>query len=210
MSARMDDVLQGFIQGWLGNSRLNMLQWLGITTSRVVLAFVIFGVALFIAHRVRNTVRASFRRRKGDTGLELLLGRVSFVIVLVVGLLLVLPIFGLSATALFATLGVFGLAISLAIQDVLKNAVAGIYLLIERPFRPGETIKVRDFIGTVETVDLRTTTLRADGEVVYIPNAILFAEVLVNRGQLHRVADRPAEPSVPTQPTRSRHAPWDR
>ena len=72
-------------------------------------------------------------------------------------------------------------------QDVLKNVFAGIYLLIERPFRPGDTIKVRDFVGRVETVDLRTTTLRSDGEIVYVPNAILFSEVLVNRG-LTRVA----------------------
>jgi small conductance mechanosensitive channel len=67
-------------------------------------------------------------------------------------------------------------------QDVLKNVFAGVYLLIERPFRPGDTIKVRDFIGRVETVDLRTTTLRNDSELVYVPNAILFSEVLINRG----------------------------
>jgi small-conductance mechanosensitive channel len=115
-------------------------------------------------------------------------------LILLLGLLIVLPIIGLNATALFATVGVFGLAISLAVQDVLKNAVAGVYLLVERPFRPGETIKVREFIGTVETVDLRTTTLRSEGELVYIPNAILFSEILVNRGQIRRVGTESPQP----------------
>ena len=78
-------------------------------------------------------------------------------------------------------------------QDVLKNVFAGVYLLIERPFRPGETIKVRDFVGVVETVDLRTTSLRADGEIVFIPNAILLAEVLVNRGMSHIATDETPE-----------------
>jgi small conductance mechanosensitive channel len=189
----MNDVLQGFVEGLLGTSRLTMLQWLGATASRLTLALLIGAVALFIASRVRHAVRVFFKRRKGDTGLELLLGRSAFVLIMGIGLLMILPIFGLSATALVATLGVFGLAVSLAIQDLLKNAVAGIYLLIERPFRPGETIKVRDFVGTVESVDLRTTTLRSEGELVYVPNAILFAEVLVNRGPIRRVTDEDPE-----------------
>jgi small-conductance mechanosensitive channel len=79
--------------------------------------------------------------------------------------------------------GVLGLAASLALQDVLKNFVAGVYLLVERPFRIGESIKVKDFTGAVETIDVRTTVLRtAEGDAVMVPNAILFAEIILNRG----------------------------
>ena len=198
----MNDLLQGFVEGWLGTSHPNMSQWAGLTASRLTLALVIAGLTIFIASRVRNAVRHYFHRTKGDTGLELLLGRGAYVLILLVALLLILPVIGLNATALFATVGVFGLAISLAVQDVLKNAVAGVYLLIERPFRPGETIKVREFIGTVETVDLRTTTLRSEGELVYIPNAILFSEILVNRGQLRWVAPETPKP-LPEEPRAS-------
>jgi len=102
--------------------------------------------------------------------------------ILFVGFISVLGVFGVDATALFATLGVVGLAVSLALQDVLKNVFAGIYLLIERPFRLGETIQVRTFTGVVESVDLRTTTLRGNGDVIYVPNAIMLGEVLVNQG----------------------------
>lgn len=178
----MNDVMAGFLEGMLGSSRISMLQQLGLAASRIALALLIAVVAFVVAWRVRNAIDGLIQRRKGDLALAILLSRIGFFLIIFFGLVLILPVFGLNATALFATLGVLGLAVSLALQDVLKNVFAGIYLLVERPFRPGEIVKVRDFVGTVETVDLRTTTLRADGELVFVPNAILFAEVLINRG----------------------------
>jgi small conductance mechanosensitive channel len=178
----MSDLLTGFLEGLLGTNRLNALEQLGSFAAKVLLAMVVGVVAFVVAARVRDAIHRLFKRSKADYSLGQLLGRVGYFLVLFVGLLLVLQVLGVDATAIFATLGVVGLAISLALQDVLKSVFAGIYLLIERPFRPGETIKVRDFVGVVETIDLRTTTLRSDHEVVFIPNAILLAEVLVNRG----------------------------
>jgi small-conductance mechanosensitive channel len=178
----MTDVSKGFIEGLLGSSQLSALEQLGWFGAKITLALAIAAVALFVAARVRSTINYIFRRHNRDLGLAILLGRLGFFGILFVGLLLVLPVFGLNATVLFATFGVAGLAVSLAMQDVLRNAIAGIYLLLERPFRPGDVIKVRDFVGVVETVNLRTTTLRADGEIVYIPNSILIAEALINRG----------------------------
>src|ERR687885_86199 len=67
---------------------------------------------------------------------------------------------GVPWTTVIALTSVLGLAASLALQDVLKNFVAGVYLLVERPFRIGEWIKVRDYVGAVETIDVRTTVLR--------------------------------------------------
>ena len=189
----MSDVLSGYVEGLLGSSQLNLSWWAGVTMSHVTLAILVLGVSFFVGSRLRHVVRVYFARTKGDTGLELLIGRLSFLLAVLIGILIILPIFGISATALFGALGVFGLAVSLAIQDVLKNAIAGIYLLIERPFRPGETIRVRDYLGTVETVDLRTTTLRSEGEIVYVPNAILYAEILVNRGQQRQKAKEAGE-----------------
>jgi small conductance mechanosensitive channel len=178
----MGDLATGFVNEMMGTSQVNMLEQLGSIAAKVTLALAIVVVALIVATRIRNWIYYVFKNSKGDLGLAILLGRFGYVCVLVVGVLLVLPIFGLNPTAVFATVGVIGLGVSLAMQDVLKNVFAGVYLLVERPFRPGETIKVRDFVGTVETVNLRTTTLRAAGEVVFIPNAILFAEILINRG----------------------------
>jgi len=93
-----------------------------------------------------------------------------------------LSILGVQLTALVAVLGAAALAVSLALQDVLKNLIAGLYILVERPFTIGDQIEFKTFSGTVETIELRTTALRAPaGQRIVIPNAMLFAEVLVNR-----------------------------
>jgi small-conductance mechanosensitive channel len=137
---------------------------------------------LLIAIRARNGTLDFFHRVHRDVSLAILLSRVAYVLVLLLGLLLILPVFDLNITAFFAALGIIGLAISLAIQDVLKNVFAGVYILLERPFRPGDVLKVRDFHGTVETIDIRTTTLRSEGHRILVPNAILLSEILVNQG----------------------------
>jgi len=189
----MSDLLKGFLEGLLGTDRLSALEQLGKLSSTIILALIVAAAALLVAARLRDAVHTFFKRTRGDHSLAILLGRIAYFLVLFIGLILVLRVFGVNATALFATLGVVGLAISLAMQDVLKNVFAGIYLLVERPFRPGEKIQVRTYEGVVETIDLRTTTLRADGELIYVPNAILFAEVLVNRGLPRTAAEETPE-----------------
>jgi|GEM_PF-5324061 len=159
-----------------------ILRVLGNIASQIIVALAIAALTLFIATRVRNGILGFFQRLQRDLALAILLSRVAYVLVLLLGLLLILPVFGLDITAFFAAVGIIGLAISLAIQDVLKNVFAGVYILIERPFRPGEVIKIRDFLGTVETIDVRTTTLRSGDNRILVPNAILMAEILINEG----------------------------
>ena len=153
-------------------------------------ALVVIVVTLYLASWLRGLIRSSLKRTRADTGVVLLVGRLAFFGVLTLGAMWVLAIYGLPPTALLATLGVASLAVSLSLQDVLRNLVAGLYLLVEKPFRIGEQLTVRTFEGVVESVDVRTTTLRTgSGERVLIPNAILFAEVLINRGAPPDVSD---------------------
>src|SRR5207302_2205674 len=98
-----------------------------------------------------------------------------------VGILVVLGILGFNSTGLLTLAGAVGLAFSLAIQDILKNFFSGIYLLLERPFRVGDTIRVKDQQGVVENIGVRTTELRTSENVqVLVPNAVVFAEVVTN------------------------------
>lgn len=160
------------------------LDTLEASASRILLALVIAALTVLVAARTQNGILGFFHRVHRDVSLAILLSRFAYVLVLLLGLLLILPIFDLNITAFFAALGIIGLAISLAIQDVLKNVFAGVYILLERPFRPGDVVKVRDFHGTVETVDIRTTTLRSGGNRILVPNAILLSEILINQGEV--------------------------
>jgi small conductance mechanosensitive channel len=146
-------------------------------------AIVVAVATIALARRLRDLARRSLTRAGADLTVILLVGQLTYFAVICLGAIWVLAIFSVPPAGLVAAFGAAGLAFGLSLQDLLRNLIAGLYLLVEKPFRPGERLMVRTFEGTVSSVDLRTTTLLTpQGERVLVPNAILFAEVLVNRG----------------------------
>jgi small conductance mechanosensitive channel len=101
--------------------------------------------------------------------------------ILTITVVAVLSQFGVQTTSLIALLGAAGLAIGLALQGTLSNVASGVMLLILRPFRVYEKIKVGDVAGTVREIGLfRTEIVTEDGNFVSIPNATLFSGTIVN------------------------------
>lgn len=77
--------------------------------------------------------------------------------------------------------GVFSVIIGFAIKDVAANFVSGVFILIDQPFAPGDSIEVGSYSGTVKSISLRATTLvSVDGPLVYIPNSVLAAQPTTN------------------------------
>jgi small-conductance mechanosensitive channel len=102
--------------------------------------------------------------------------------VLGLGFLWVLGIFNIQPATVLTVIGAFGLALGLAMQDTVKNVVAGLYLLVEGTFRIGDRVDMRGQSGWVEGTYLRHTALRTEaGRRVVIPNNLLMNEVIVNR-----------------------------
>lgn len=155
---------------------------LGPLTARVVAALVVVVVAWRLATATRSWFERVSARTRADVNVRVLVGRALYLSVLIFGLVWSLDVFGVSPAMLITALGVLGLAASLALQDILKNFCAGIYLLFERPFRIGDDIGVRDFHGQVVDIGIRTTSLRTDEALlIMIPNAVVLAEVVINR-----------------------------
>src|SRR5438477_497180 len=135
----------------------------------------------FLMRLAHDWTGRAMRRSRIDPGTQILVKRGLIVVWLIVTLLVVLGILGVNPAGLVAVAGAVGLAFSLAIQDILKNFFSGIYLLLERPFRVGDTIRVKDQLGVVENIGVRTTLLRtADDVLVLVPNATVFGEVVTN------------------------------
>lgn len=149
-----------------------------VPTAQALLIAVLAWIALRLS---LNWTGSAMRRGRVDTGTQILVKRAMVIAIIIVGLLMVLGTLGISPAGLVAVAGAVGLAFSLAIQDILKNFFSGLYLLLERPFRVGDTIRVKDQQGIVENIGVRTTLLRTEDNIqVLVPNAVVFAEVVTN------------------------------
>ena len=183
------------------------------TTGRLIEAWIIrvlIGLVIaVVTWQAAKWARASFDRAAGrtraDVNARLIAGRLIYGTVWILGLIWLLSLIGVDQAGILATFGAFGLALGLAVQDILKSFFAGLYLLFERPFLLGDEIQVKEHVGRVEEVGFRATVIRAEDNVrIVVPNAIIFAEVVSNRSS--RVPS--SEPRVPssdpdTEPTRN-------
>jgi small conductance mechanosensitive channel len=132
--------------------------------------------------KVTFTVTRKVLARTSTAGhVDLLVARFASATVIAVGAVVALSVVGVNLGALVASLGLVGLTISLALKDVLANYVSGVMLLIQGPFKVGDTIVVEGVEGTVIDVTARSTTLRVgDGRFVHIPNMTMFGATVTN------------------------------
>ncbi|WP_298913770.1 mechanosensitive ion channel family protein [uncultured Algimonas sp.] len=94
------------------------------------------------------------------------------------GATLVFP--SLMPADLFAGLGLGSVAVGFAFKDILQNWLAGLLLLVRRPFEPGDQIEVGDFEGTVQHIETRSTMIRTyDGQRVVIPNSEVYGDAVL-------------------------------
>ena len=86
-----------------------------------------------------------------------------------------------AVTSLLAGVGIVGLALGFAFQDIAANFVSGVLMAVRRPFVVHDLVKISDFFGRVETINLRATRLtQLSGETVIIPNKDVFQNAIVN------------------------------
>jgi MscS family membrane protein len=104
-------------------------------------------------------------------------------VVLFLGLLKMLTLFGVEPVTVIAGASIGGLAVALASQDTVKNLIGTVMIFIDKPFHIGDWIEAGEVVGTVETVGFRSTTVRAaDTSVYQIPNSALAEMVVNNKG----------------------------
>jgi len=143
-------------------------------------ALLILVIALYLARILSNVLRKALDHRKIPLGVIQLFTQLTYWTIIVCGVILALQHF-FNITAFLAGLGIAGLTVGLALQDVMKNFVAGVILLVQQPFHVGETIGVKGFDGTITAIDLRATEMRAsDGRLVILPNSDVLANPIVN------------------------------
>ncbi len=121
----------------------------------------------------------ALRGRQVHAGLRALARQGLRVTLWLVGLASALGTLGINVSALVAGLGLGGFALGFALRDILANLVAGVLILVYRPFQEGEEITVAGQSGTVSAIDLRYTELASAGTRVLVPNQTIFTSAVV-------------------------------
>jgi MscS family membrane protein len=118
--------------------------------------------------------------------MQMWLERASRFIVWVIGIAIILDIFGIQIGPLVAGLGLFSVAVALGAQDFFKNLIAGILIIGEHRFQPGDRIEVSGQLhGIVETIGFRSTVVRTfDTAPMTIPNKDLSDVKVINHGDM--------------------------
>ncbi|MCT7996179.1 mechanosensitive ion channel family protein [Laspinema olomoucense] len=159
----------------------------------ILIALVVLGITWYAANVVRRLTMAAGRRVVKNRSLRMLMVQTAYVAAWSVGIIVacVLAFPGLGLGDIIGLLGLSSVAIGFAFQDIFKNFLAGILLLLQEPFRLGDQIVVEGYEGTVEEIAIRSTQIRTyAGERVVIPNAVVFTNVVqVKTAFSHRRTD---------------------
>ncbi len=116
-----------------------------------------------------------------DPSVEQLLRNVVAVLIVTFGIVTVLSQFGFDILSIVAGLGIAGLAVGFAAQATIANIIAGVTILIERPFRIGDWVEINGRTGKVMEIALRTTRMRTrDNIFTVIPNASVAEADIIN------------------------------
>lgn len=139
-------------------------------------------VMVWSAGVARRGIQRALQRAQAHPNAILFAARVVQLSILTLGVILALAILGIDLPALTAFVGHITIALSLSFQDIARSLLAGLYLLIERPFEVGDTIDVGGQQGVIEDVSMRTTILRnATGDRVIVPNLVMFTSTIVQK-----------------------------
>ena len=110
---------------------------------------------------------------------SVLLSRTARFTLIGLGVVTALGTLGVNITALVAGLGLTGFALGFALKDTISNLLAGVLLLLYRPFSVNDRISVSGHEGTVVAIDLRYTTLQQEARRILIPNSVLFTNPII-------------------------------
>ena len=148
--------------------------------NRSLIAFTIFWALYRASDPVGNLLQNADRYLTSSM-IQWLAKAIKFAFALLGGAT-ILEIWGIQVGPLIAGLGLFGVAVALGAQDLFKNLIAGLFVIGERRFNPGDWILVPSIVeGTVEHIGFRTTMVRRfDKAPVYVPNAQLADNAVTN------------------------------
>lgn len=173
--AALFDRLTATLQRWLEEFVASL--------PNIVVALLVVVVTIYGSRVVGRVVRRVLTRLLDSESLASVLGTIARVAAVIVGLMIALGLMQLdkTVTSLLAGVGVVGLALGFAFQDIAANFMSGFIMAIKRPFEIGDLVEIGGHRGLITRLELRSTQMTTlQGLVVIIPNKDVFQSPIVN------------------------------
>ena len=149
--------------------------------TRIIFAIAIFYIGRIVVAAVARWVEKFMRARHMDEVLVKFLTAILHWALLLFVIIAALSKLGIDTTSMVALLGAAGLAIGLSLQGSLSNLAAGVLLIIFRPFTKGNFVEAGGAMGTVENINIFTTTLTTpDNKEIIVPNSAVLGNNITN------------------------------
>lgn len=149
----------------------------------ILVSALLLVIGIYAAKLIRKITASLIQKVSDNRALNNLFTSVVYIFVIAVTIFTVLSVLKLdtAVTSILAGAGIIGLALAFAFQDIASNFISGIFISFRRPFRVGHIVKVKDYMGKVEEINLRDTILRTfQGQMVIIPNKDVFQNPIEN------------------------------
>jgi len=163
------------LEGWI-EALFSMLP-------NMVIAILLLILFILLAKMSKRISFKLFGRATNDRVIQDLLAKFVYFIVFGLGLFFILEILKLhkAVTSLLAGIGVVGLALGFAFQDIVANFIAGIILAFRKPYVLDDIVEINNIMGTVVRSNLRSTVVKTfQGQEVYIPNRLVLQNPIYN------------------------------
>ena len=154
-----------------------------VTAASLLVALAVLAGSYVLGRVLRSLIaNRLLARTRLSPGIRYAFGRFAGYLVFVLGAAAALQTVGINATTLAAFGAAVGVGIGFGLQDLVKNFVAGLVILIERPFQVGDRIETEGISAQVAEIRSRATVLRTNDDVhLIVPNSKLTSETVVNR-----------------------------
>lgn len=149
----------------------------------VLLALVVVWIAFKLAKRTKKGTAFVAERTNIPKTLRPFFSKIIYILVVAFGFIIAMEAAGLdkAVSSILAGVGVVGLAVGFAFQDIIANFMSGLVILFNKTIAVGELIEVNGQVGVVKVISVRSTVIRlAQGQDATIPNQQLLANTLIN------------------------------
>jgi len=156
---------------------------------QVIGALIIFIIGLFASSYIQRYILKLLLKTKLDETISRFTANFIRILIIFMMAILALGKLGISIAPFIAALGAISLTAGLALQGSVSNFAAGLVLIITKPFKLGDTIRIHDMYGEVQEIKLAYTILiNEDKEQITIPNKYMIGDILVN-SYLYRIVE---------------------